>query len=213
VLLLPEFGLIAMSFARGRQKTQYDTAYLRLGRNLFCHCNSRFYAYGSARYLGVAVIRSIKAVDVLSGSLNTFYDKSEFQGGGLELGIGGEYRLGCGFNLVGQLGILALLGNRTDFFRIVSTVSTSARLAPRNILKCAPGIDCRLAMNYTYNGCLCGCNWRLVGEIGWEMDYYWSVVALRKATFVETNSIADAARLDPTNFGTNGPYGSLTIRF
>jgi hypothetical protein len=72
-----------------------------------------------------------------------------------------------------------------------------------------PGIDFRAAVNYTYDWCACGCDLRLVAELGWEMDYYWNMLVLRDTLLNAFNNNI----LSSVNFGTNGPYGSLTVRF
>jgi hypothetical protein len=203
-LILSNVGGTVSSSVFGRQATAYDTAYLSLGRTLYCGCDSRFYSYGSIRYVRGEIRRYAK------DNLGDFFkDRSKFQGGGLEVGIGGEYSLGCKLSLVGQLGGMILLGRRTHYFARgiveggVNLVTNSITI--KSITKCVPAIDARLGINYTYDWCACGCNLRLVGEIGWEMDYYWNMLALYP--------YASSTHLDPTNFGTNGPYASLVLRF
>lgn len=195
------------------QISHYDTAFLRAGRNLYCGCNSRFFAYGGVRWIETELRRNYR---IQTTTLPVKYtERTSFDGGGIELGVGGEYGLGCGFNIVAQFGPILLLGNRNDtmalFESSVVAFDTSTKYPGRDFTKCVPGMDVRTGINYAYDWSGCGCSLRLVGELGWEVDYYWNMWGLRSEVANDEN-LSQAAAV-PTNFGTNGFYASLAVRF
>src|SRR5262249_46492835 len=102
-------------------------------------------------------------------------------------------------------GGMVLLGSRTRAFFMETRFGQFSVDRPNRLTKCVPAMDGRLGINYTYDWCACGCDLRLVGEIGWEMEYYWNMLVLQPYSLHR--------HLEPTNFGTNGPYGSLSLRF
>jgi hypothetical protein len=206
---LPAVGPTILS-AVATQKIEYNSAYVYVGRDLCSYQGSHFYLFGGGRYLGLEVRRKIKAVTTTVG--NTEEDRSCFQGGGVECGIGGAYSLGCGFCVVGNFSGIALVGERRDSYSIVwlSNRGIIQNYPTRTITKCVSGIDWRAGINYSYKW-LKGRACFLVAEIGWEMEYYWSVLLLRNTRL--TVDILTAIDTHALPFGISGPYASLSLRY
>ena len=202
-----------------RQRTLYDTAYLRFGHNFYCDCDSFFYAFVDGRYVGAEIQRNVNFQAIEGRNSPAFWEeKSRFDGGGLELGVGGEYGIcGC-LSAAGFFSTMGLIGNRSDSWERNQTFQGIGTIVDdykkRNFVNSIVGFNLRAGLNYKDCFCLCGYPVRVVGEIGYEIDYYVNILGLRLISYLATPAFADTTLPDAThaNFGTSGLYLSLAIR-
>jgi hypothetical protein len=182
-------GLIATA----KQRVRYDRVNLRGGYYLHHSSCIDLYAFAGVRYLYVDLRQS-------EGRPNLWLsENSRFQGGGLELGLGGEYRMSCGLNLVGQAGPTASIGRRTNHAPVL-------HLPSRTI--CAPGLDFRIGINYTKQ---CRCL-AFTGEVGYELNYFYGLLALpRDGAIVDRPVTGELTSC--RNIGFAGPYARVRIGF
>lgn len=79
----------------------------------------------------------------------------KFMGAGPRLGLGGIYDVGCGFGVIGEGGIAAILGSlssKTDFLGNSETGSQNNHqfLKDTTTTQLIPGLDAKLGVNYRY---------------------------------------------------------------
>lgn len=196
-------GFANTSEVTGRLKHRYNRVNLRFGHRFYCGCNVNLYAYAGGRFVD---IHRRERVSTPEGNLR---QRSKFSGGGLEVGLLGTYDLGCGVHVVGNLGGLTILGRqRTDVCQ--ATTVEEEHLAILQRTQCVAGWDVRGGINYSF---CCWC-FNATLEIGYEMNYYLSPLALHPGEFGVTISSANADnRTRTVNVGFGGPYLSLMLRF
>lgn len=211
--LTPLFSLVSNNFndytnALGRYKNDYDKVNLRAARYLYKGCDIDYYGYAGLRWVDIKQRRQIFATHTV---VNTSYrdferQTAEFDGVGLELGLGGRYHIGCGFNLVGNASVVTVLGHSrlhselslTDNGGAPSARTTASNLKFPSSTTCAPGIELRLGFSYMYE---CGCV-ELTGEIGYELDYYYGALS---------RPLAQSDTANTTALWSNVGFGGLYI--
>lgn len=206
-------GVAADSVIHAKQGTRFDTVRVRYGMNPSC-CRS-VGSFFAGRYVGAEIKRTI-FVPSPGTEGNHVHERTRFDGGGIEFGVDAQYPVGCGFDLVGLLGGIALFGNRTDSFDIVrlsgvGNGATARVINGRHLTKCVPGFETNIGVSYGYNLRLCGCCLYLIGEVGWEMDYFFNILALRPDDYYGEGFAQSNGQ--PTNFGTSGLYIALSAGF
>lgn len=214
---LPASDASTIAFVRANQRTRYDSLRLRFAENLACKCCSRLYLFFGGRYLGAEIGRHIFVQATETDLTSTVDERTRFDGGGIEFGLGADRQVGYGLGLVGTLSGVALFGNRQDEFGLNNLINPlvippQVTYSKRHFTKCVPGMDLRAGISYSYDmrlSCFC---FRLVGEVGWEMDYFWNILGLRLDEFDSPISDTDQGT-NTVNFGTSGLYLALSIVF
>lgn len=216
------FSLGGFESLVAKRRTQFDTVRVRYGSPLGSCCQSRVYSFVAGRYVGAEIKRVSRATLIGQGVFG-FREQTTFQGGGVEFGLEGKYCLGCGFDLVGLLGGMSLFGKRTDEFGVAQVpvlVSEEGAQAEfdietafqkRSFTKCVPGFETEVGIRYTCDFNFCGCCLCLAGEVGWQMDYFFNILALRPDNY--SGSGFSWPNGQPTNFGTSGLYIALSACF
>ena len=159
--------------ATGRVNIEYQNVDVRLGQYFLRGCGSSLYLYGNARWVDLSHRRSSQAVNT-AGNAESVQEKSQLEGGALGIGFGGEVDIWCDFgafidgNLLGVIGSRSLKDVRFRSFTPPNVIEDFVERYPSETCV-IPEVDFRIGLNYSYQ---CGC-WALVGEIGYEVDYFW----------------------------------------
>jgi hypothetical protein len=177
-------------------KSEYNRVSLQAGRYLYQGCGANFYTVAGLDFIDFDLKRS--ANYVASSTFAEYFEKSEYYGLGFELGLGGEYHIGCGFNLAGKVGAVASFGRRKH--RSAFPQDPLFQEYPSTTL-CIPGLDVRVGINYARE---CNCN-ELTLELGFALDYYWQPLAVGMG--------ANFSRSECIDVGFGGPYLAFQLRF
>ena len=110
-----------------------------------------------------------------------------------------------GLNIVGQLAGMAIIGPRKTVVDIFAADLLTQRLRFDNTTIIAPGMDLRLALNYSQEICCL----LFAAELGWELDHYWNI-AQRNLSFPDS---ASTFALEVGDTGFSGPYLQITAGF
>lgn len=187
-------------------KFEYNKVHADLAYYFLRSCHTEIYAYGGIRWIELS---QNNAIDASGGDVGEvvlpFREKARFWGVGIEVGIGGEYGLGCGFNLTGHMGVAALAGETRHFVSTIAPVDEEDTLMLFHYPtqgRTIPGVDIALGVNYTYDCCCLV----LAAELGWYQDYYFSPYTLRT-----NNSSSNITACVDIGFG--GPYAALRLCF
>jgi len=186
--------------AVARMKTRYNKINLRLGYYFHRGCDIDFYTFAGLRYLDLDSLRNV-VVQAVSDedSLKQIY---QWDGFGVEVGLGTDYHIGCGFHLAGYIAGIGALGHqktRADM-EGQGAGGTPSRWRYPTYVQCLPGVEFRLGFNYTY---VCGC-WQLKGEIGYQLDYYFDMFSIKDGD-------SDFSRCIDVGFA--GPFIGLSLQF
>jgi len=172
--------------ASGRLFWRYQNVDVRIG-GIKSSCNGEMYGFINARWIDLEHKRRLSSFGTTGTATvvettQTGNDKAQFQGGALGLGFGGRRNLMCNFGVIGELNLLGVIGKRqtsADF--TVDSKSTTAGVTTvthvayvpgyKSVTSVTPEIDFRVGLDYTW---CCDC-WTIIGEIGYEMDYFWDV--------------------------------------
>lgn len=182
-------------------KSNYDKVNIRLGA---CHQLSRCLGlsfYTGGRYIDLK--HTTSQLVAIGGFVNpqVIEVTTEFEGGGLEFGVGADYEMGCGFSVDGNFGGVVAIGEQHGISRTQPIISASQLIALRNDPQtvCRPGTELRIALNYTY---YCDC-WNIKGTVGYAFDYYFSVFA----------PVNPSLNDDAFGIGWGGPVFALSLGF
>jgi hypothetical protein len=214
--VLPIAGLFQAEEVTGKVCDRYNKVNLRGGYYLHQGCNLDLYSYAGIRWIQIEEVRKVHANN--SVQIVRFDQKSKFNGGGFELGLGGEYSLGCCFGLTGRVGVVAAIGDkalhstlRGEFLTPPSDPTlaiTDTDYPTPSRTDCVWGTEFQIGINYVYE---CGC-WTLVGEIGYAMDYYLKALTVMNTSLTSVGSTGNFLTTD-SDIGFAGPYVSLSLCF
>ena len=158
-------------------RLEYQNVDVRWGKFLHRTCGCAFYLYGNARWVDLKYRRTVQGATT-AGFVRTFTQRSKLQGGAVGVGAGADFDLWCDIGIFGDLNLLGVIAERST--RDTQTLIASAGATPATVQfrygsdTCInPELDFRLGLNYTYT---CGC-WTFVGEVGYELDYFWEAFA------------------------------------
>jgi hypothetical protein len=203
-----EAGLAAFAYGDNvaRLKYSYDRVNLR-GSHTFSRGECfDFYGYAGVRYLRIRQNREhggiVDAVPLKS------HESSRFSGAAFEIGVGATYHLNCGLNLHASVGPLAAIGEQRHSLTYHPALTEADIQAeyPNRTLPLA-GYDLRVGLSGAYE---CHC-YTLVGEIGYELNYYHD--ALTQSNVWHSGSVNIGAYSECVSVGFGGPYASLQVRF
>lgn len=213
-----------LNSSEARLKYEYNRAVLRYGHYVYmCGCVN-FYTYAGVEFIEIDRKERLDVegeAQVDEGALGPWQGKlghkAEYYSGGLELGVGGEYDLGCGVSVSGRVAGIATVGRRKARYDVLFKGEGEAFLITRypSHVHCVPGIDVRLGLNYAKE---CGCTEFLV-EIGYELNHYFGALRV-----IDTNQIYEDEKIANQSFplparapcvdvGFGGPYLSFQLRF
>ncbi len=158
-----------------RQTLEYQNLDLRWGKYLHRACGCNFYVFGNARWVDVSYRRSIRQQVLNTSDTRLVTEKSSLEGGALGVGTGADFDLWCDIGLFGEANVLGVIAERStrnvNFVDTTPATSVSATYPSDTCIN--PELNFRLGLNYHYT---CGC-WTVVGEIGYELDYFWDAFA------------------------------------
>lgn len=163
-----------LSRATGQVGVDYQNVDVKVGMHLLQRCASALYLYGNVRWVDLSHRREVSQIALTSGAVQRIREKSQLRGGAIGFGAGGEFGMGCGLGAFIDGNILGVIGNRAvkraEFFSFIpgNLPQIQQELYPSEIC-IVPELDFRVGINHTY---VCGC-WKVVTEIGYEVDYFW----------------------------------------
>lgn len=204
---IPFIGNTDFQSAVGKTRFRYNKVSLQLGRHLYCgNCG---YLDG---FLGLrwTYLRRQYLIDGTTFSApdltGTYFQKNRFWGLGLEVGLAGDYSIGCNWSIAGRVTGAALVGEQNSTSQretpVTATVQTVVIELP-NLTQVIPAVDARLGIRY---GCDTKCA-SFYAELGWEIDYYWKL-------FVPIEGLTALGLVDPMqNAGFCGPYLTIEVCF
>lgn len=211
IFIIPLDG--TYSEATASEKQEYDRVVLQVGRFLYRNWCANFYAYAGIEFIDVDQKHAIEALDI--NTLSEYQEKSEFYAFGFDLGIGGEYALGCGFNVSARTGGIAAVGRRkhraNSSFPITGRRSRDAALQQVPItakfnypssIAFVPGVEAGVGLSYLLS---CG-RTEFEIEIGYAIEHYFNALDVSSAG-------GDASEFDSSceDIGFAGPY--LKVQF
>ncbi|MBS0622531.1 MAG: hypothetical protein JSR80_06200 [Verrucomicrobia bacterium] len=172
---------LSSSTVDGRLYWRYQNVDLRIGA-IQSSCHGEVYGFINGRWIDLEHTRnttSVRPPVAVANETDIAKEKAQFQGGALGIGVGGRRNLLCNFGVIGELNILGVIGKRqttaTFFTHIVNTDGeiTNTLYDPgyKSVTNVTPEIDLRIGLDYTW---CCNC-WMVIGEVGYELDYFWNV--------------------------------------
>ncbi len=162
-------------------RLEYQNVDFRMGKFLHRACGCAFYVFGNVRWVDLEYKRAVRdhlTTTGMSGDIEINSQKSKLQGGALGIGTGADFDLWCDVGIFGEANILGVIAERSTTDMQTQTLTTGittnipSRYGSNTCIN--PELDFRLGLNYTYT---CGC-WTVVGEIGYELDYFWNAFAV-----------------------------------
>jgi Legionella pneumophila major outer membrane protein precursor len=173
-LRVPGSSLSGAGRATGQVSVEYQNVDVRVGRTFQRGSISALCLYGNARWVDISYRRGLQA-SFPSGSKANAREKSELSGGAIGIGVGGEVDIWCGLGAFVDGNVLGVIGKRSlknvEFKSVMAGFAPQVRRVTYAPETCVlPEADFRIGFNYTY---ACGC-WEVVGEIGYEIDYFWN---------------------------------------
>ena len=212
---------LSFAFVEGSMRFTYQNVDVRYGQFLHRMCGCNIYTFGNLRYVDLERKDAVNGVDIDTENPNwRFERKSEFQGLGFGVGLGGNFHICNGFIATGELNTMGIIGNLKTPTDVVNEAATPAELrtkypSPTCII---PALDFRLALNYQ----LC-CPCVIIDlEVGYEVNYYWGPLAFADdraypTVDITTASGAEILEINDTrvchDIGFAGPYFGITLIF
>ncbi|MCH9628188.1 MAG: hypothetical protein S4CHLAM2_18430 [Chlamydiales bacterium] len=190
---------------------RYQNVDGRLGRCFIDGPSYTFYLYGNARWVDVCFSNRSRGVrfDAPVGSIDTYTQKTHFQGGGVGAGFGGWYELICGLRFNGSLGIGAVIGNLDPTVEILaSTGNLSVATDQKPSTYTLPAVDFRLGVDYQW--CLYGLFMKF--GVGYELDYYFDIIR-HNIGGTDRDGADDVPHLNFYSAGFGGPYLKLGVSY
>lgn len=176
-----------------RQDNHYQKFSAKLGHR-FCGNMCRYlYGYLGGRWLYINVKQSSDGSG--TGAL-AVRQRTSYNGGGVEVGVGGYTDLWCGFGTSLRFGGVSTIGDRS-----YTNLPGNATIEDSST-RCVAGLDVRADVNYTYH---CECFW-IRAEIGYEQNYYFSPLVFARGREVSSSYFA-------SDFGMGGLIVGLTVGF
>jgi Legionella pneumophila major outer membrane protein precursor len=184
-----------------QRNIEYQNLNARVGTYLTRGCNSALYLYGNVRWIDLSHRRAVSYVRARDGSSEYLSEKSKLEGGAIGIGVGGECDVWCGLGVFIDGNVLGVIGSRslTDVkYRQAGVEFRDQRLSYPSDLCVIPEANFRVGLNYTY---ACAC-WTLVGELGYEVDYFWDGSVFPNFNGVElvANSLSAAPACEDIGF-------------
>ncbi len=174
-------GILAVR-AQATVRTEYQNADFRFGQYLYRASGCNLYVFGNARWIDLLRSRYTRAITAAPLVFNA-NDKSTLEGGAIGIGGGAEFNLWCNVGLFGDLNVLGVIAQRSTR-KVFAPTDGTTNLSNRTQVSYAsdtcinPEIDFKIGVNYTYT---CDCI-SLVGELGYEVDYFWNAFAFPKGS-------------------------------
>jgi Legionella pneumophila major outer membrane protein precursor len=174
--------LPAVTAVRGDASTsfEYQNVDVSLGKYLHRGRRCNFFLFGNARWVDLSYQRHTRAINE-QGLVFNANEKSKLEGGALGVGAGAEYDLWCDIGLFGSANVLGVIAERSTPNVFAPSDDTQD---PNSIVRSKyssdtcinPEVNFRIGLDYSYT---CGC-WTLVGELGYELDYFWNAFSFPK---------------------------------
>jgi Legionella pneumophila major outer membrane protein precursor len=200
-----------VDFAQTSLKFRYQNVDVRAARMLHQGCDCNFAVTAVARWVDIDMKYRT------AGSFDTGYEPpvifrglnqcASFNGGGVGIGLAGEYGLPCDFGIGGHFDFAAIIGrhevgkfvgfNSFDSDTHVSPGYSSSSFIPAG----------QFDLFISYSRCLCRALWNV--KLGYEMHYFWN--ALRYSAVDEFEN--DVPNLECYSVGFGGPYIGLSASF
>ena len=163
-------------------RIEYQNADFRFGQFLHRTPRCDFYLFGNARWIDLLLSHNTRAITAtpLGFSAN---EKARLEGGAIGMGGGAEFAIGCNFGLFGDLNLLGVIAKRSTW-RVygpnsaVTTVNNDTEVRYDSEICMNPEVDAKIGINYTYD---CDCI-SFVGELGYEIDYFWNPFAFPRGS-------------------------------
>ena len=207
--LVARTGIQADGRVTARQTIEYQNVDFRWGKYLHRACGCNFYVFGNARWIDITYRRSIRQQVLNTDNINLFREKSKLEGGALGVGVGAEFDLWCDIGLFGEANVLGVIAERStrNVGLFVPTGENRTISYPSDTC-INPELAFKLGLNYTYT---CGC-WTFVGEIGYELDYFWDAFAFPR-TFDTSPFTGSDWVLDCQDVGFSGLFFGAKVLF
>ena len=159
--------------ATGQVGIEYQNVDVRAGKYFLKGCCSSLYLYGNVRWVDLSHRRTARFATPNGVIFQDVREKSQLEGGAIGIGFGVDSAIWCDFGAFIDGNILGVIGNRSvkDIrfrSRFAGSITETVQSYPSETCV-IPEVDFRVGINYTY---ACGC-WQMVGEIGYEVDYFW----------------------------------------
>ncbi len=163
----------------------YQNFDVKIGVDFRRTCQSRLYAYGNVRWVDLSYSRGAQQYSSVATAIGFISQKvaerSKFEGTAIGLGLGGQREVWCGLGLFGDANILGIIGERRVMparYERYGDWGGNPGFLNRTMIypsqSCViPELDFRIGVDYRYT---CGC-FTLIGEVGYEVDYFWNVFA------------------------------------
>lgn len=196
----------------GQVGIEYQRVDVRVGAHLLQESNCLFHIYGNARWVDLSHRRAASYVRLRDGVSEFFTEKSALSGGAIGIGAGGNVDVWCGVGAFIDGNVLGVIGNRS----LTNVKYKQFRLNPRDLQLTYPSDTCvipeadfRIGLNYTY---ACGC-WKIEGEVGYEMDYFWNGSAFPEFNGIELLPNSRAFVLVCQDLGFSGLFFGAHLIF
>jgi Legionella pneumophila major outer membrane protein precursor len=202
-IVLPFCAEIGIEKANGKLQTSYWNVDVRAGFAFHRDCLLSFELLGGARFANILQRREVAGI-TSEEALIFSKDRLEFSGGGPEVGVRADAQLLCGIYLMGELDLIALIGERKQ------NVSRSEGLDVhfRDETAVVPAVDLRLALGY---GRQVGC-WELAAELGYQMNYFFQPLT-PLIEFAETVSVLVPVTRHERDISFGGPFIGIRVGF
>ena len=195
-------------------KYRYQNVDLRAGSYLHRKCGCDFYVYANLHWADLDQHQRIEAegLDENGGGVQgRWFQRAEFNGIGLGVGAGGEFRLFCGVNAFGELNLMGLIGDRKNpQLRTVEGGGQTRDTSFRSHTSIVPATAVRLGLNYALDcfGCITA-----LFDAGWDLNYYWSVVEAVAPTSDQAGTVQNATDRLCANIGFSGLFFGARVIF
>jgi Legionella pneumophila major outer membrane protein precursor len=204
-MFVPGGGILGFNRVRPSLRMQYQNVDVRLGQYLHRGRACTFGVYGNFRWIDLERRLRIRALG--DDPQARIEQKSEFDGGGLGVGMTGDFCIWNGFSGFGEFGALAVIGERrAPVWRANRPIDTDGLQEMQEIeipkVTCViPALEFRAGVNYAWD-CLCT---TVIFEVGYELNYYWNALRYADLPVVVRNSLSDG-KLRCRDVGFAGPY-------
>lgn len=195
----------SLAQANARQRFTYQNFDIRLGNYLHRSRGCDFHLFANLRWAEIEKEQLLRGTVEDTGGNALFGGQLErdfrFYGIGLGVGMGGEFCLFQGFNALGEVGLMGLIGNRKvrrHYFLDPLGEATDTTYPTQTTV--VPAAQFRLAINYSW----CTQCATIIAELGYELDYYWNAINFTNAPTWD-RFCEDA--------GFAGPYAGVQVVF
>ena len=206
--------------ATARLKLTYQNVDLQIGQSVIRKGGCDWQVFGSIRWVYLEETRQLRGEGFESPS-NTnpvtgkFDSISRFNGAGLGVGTRGDFNICGNLDAFGELNLMAIIGDRHLRKRRVVEFDGEVFNFNYNSHTCiVPGSDLRIGLRFS----MYACNATLVGELGYELEYYLNALEGDRTSFIDITTTTDgrfAGGSEPAcrDVGFAGPYAGLRFLF